>query len=120
MSALDEIRGRVEAATPGPWGAFPGYGAESKPIMAILQSPFSPNSDYVADTETTRQGIADAEFIANAPTDVARLLNAVQAVEGRLSQWEERFTAHSAEDTAMRAAIYLIRKDITSALEAKS
>jgi hypothetical protein len=109
MGHLDEIRGRLNAATPEPWMA--------RSDGAVAQVAHSTGEQKMVVTYGPTY-TSDAEFIANAPTDVARLLNAVQAVEERLSQWEGRFTGRTAEDTAMRAAIYLIRKDITTALEA--
>lgn len=71
-NAINEMRGRLEAATPGPWAQ--GHGV----------SPHIAKRDWV---EVTNQATichdvrpADAEFIAHAPEDVTHLLDAVEMV----------------------------------------
>jgi hypothetical protein len=68
---LEPIQNRLEVITPGPWTDWDrGIGHEihdqyGEPINSGHRETFSAR---------------DAEFIANAPTDQARLLAAVQAV----------------------------------------
>lgn len=84
MSALGQIRERHGAATPGPWAVMdvndPGEGvnfidvySETDGLEKICRMP-NP-AEY-----STRLGLqADAVFIAHAPSDMARLLSAVDA-----------------------------------------
>lgn len=73
---IDEIRVRLASATPGPWeyqaatDGDPGNG----PTHHIVLGPERTRGFRVARTDWDRQGDADAEFIANAPTDIAYLL----------------------------------------------
>ncbi|WP_324644189.1 hypothetical protein [Pseudarthrobacter sp. LT1] len=88
MSALDDIRARLQAATPGPWFAVRYYvGAgwdQSDPHTEVAKASFK----------------QDAELIAHAPTDVSRLVAAVEAVEALAAAWEARgkHLMQSAED----------------------
>ena len=67
---LEPIQNRLNEVTPGPWFAnryYIGAGEDpSDPDAEIAKASFKP----------------DAQFIAAAPTDQARLLAAVQAVTG--------------------------------------
>jgi hypothetical protein len=60
-SELEDIKDRLAAATPGPWELI-GGGEWISPIGI----PVAPDDGGV--------GPQDAEFIAHAPTDIARLL----------------------------------------------
>jgi hypothetical protein len=109
-SVLDGIKVRLSAATPGPWVAhdlsdavyspddntgwwwvwqeskLPYYGAVLEPTDR------SPNdgSIGVAAVDDNRTGVqekADAEFIAAAPTDVARLAGVLEAVLALAEEW---------------------------------
>lgn len=67
---LDGIRGRLTAATPGPWFSSRYYvGAGDDPTDPDIELAVASLKD-------------DATFIAAAPTDVARLVSAVEAVLG--------------------------------------
>lgn len=77
MGALEEIRERWEKATPGPWETRTDdlthdvdvvHDQEQVSFVASCGNKHEPRT------------YSDAEFIAHAPTDVARLLNAVEAV----------------------------------------
>ena len=59
---LDAITARLEAATPGPWEVSTGMADRA---MIIFPDNYS----------FKMNGHPDAEFIANAPTDVAYLLD---------------------------------------------
>lgn len=74
------IKARLEAATPGPWTneryrVFGGYGTRV--------------ANATGDTWASR---ADAEFIANAPSDIAALLQALEAAERRVAEAIDWFT----------------------------
>jgi hypothetical protein len=77
MGHLDEIRDRLNAATPGPW--FQGRERDRYENIREVYSEREPSATS-HDICTSVWNDNDAEFIANAPTDVARLLNAVQNV----------------------------------------
>jgi hypothetical protein len=68
---LSEIEGRLRAATPGPWWT-PSYIAPAEVFAGT----------GLADDTCVAEGMYkhDAEFIANAPTDIAALLGAVKEV----------------------------------------
>lgn len=73
MSALDGIKARLQAATPGSWEVKPfrvGFGGDSE------REP-----DFWEVGENIVYEEEDAELIAHAPTDLARLVAAVEAVE---------------------------------------
>lgn len=67
---LEPIHNRLNAATPGPWKAD-SYEVIADPYLLI-----------VADVDLhmpDEQAVKNAQFIAAAPTDLTRLLAAVQA-----------------------------------------
>ena len=61
---ISEIQDRVDAATAGPWLASDSYGSGSSNLI------ISADDDFIADTGQPE----DANFIANARSDVPRLL----------------------------------------------
>lgn len=81
-----EIRARLDAATPGPWVVsrwLDGRGG-SKPMVAARGVTVAiTHPAPVCDTE---QCEANAELIANAPTDIHHLLDRVE----RLETWVRR------------------------------
>lgn len=101
--SLEQIRERLEAATPGPW--FREYGDvitahpdprdteegydDPRHARVVRAAPHLPKKD--------RQSIADADFIAHARTDVAFLLDlvkrqqeAIERVTTLANRWEDR------------------------------
>lgn len=96
MSQLDQIRGRLEAATPGPWGLATAATADGEVALSrqdkaeflelALNDDESTLSVVLTDEvipAVTGDGPAskeNAEFIANAPMDVAQLVADVQNV----------------------------------------
>jgi hypothetical protein len=85
---LDEIRKRLEAITPGPWHALPPddgtsyfpingqdfkgrYGVENQNRAVFYASGFCTGND--------------ADFIANAPADIAYLLAELEATQAKLA-----------------------------------
>jgi hypothetical protein len=74
---LEPIQNRLNAATPGPWHLDRDEPGEVASVVAYARNDGVTIGTYVADTV---EEDGDAVFIANAPTDQARLLAAVQAV----------------------------------------
>lgn len=71
---LDAIRGRLTCLSPTPWTADPmdSYGADWQVECAGSNKVVGKDMDY-----------PDAEFIANAPTDIAALLAEVERLKTR-------------------------------------
>ena len=87
--SIESIKARLAAATPGPWeqkwfgtGAerkwsnSPGYGAVGLPECYGVTAT---GGSLVVMSSEWKQGHQDVELIAHAPTDLALLLNALQA-----------------------------------------
>lgn len=81
---LDEIKKRLEAATPGPWESkwdtqrfqrdgYPWSTFAIGPMHGIPEDP-SQGADKVRYLEVASRRNADADLIAHAPTDIAALL----------------------------------------------
>jgi len=75
--SIEDIRARLEAATPGPW-AYDGHG--------WVENLSDDMSQIVARVEQAETGA----FISNAPTDMARLLAALDAVTALADAWTAR------------------------------
>lgn len=82
MTSLTEIRERLEAITPGPWRseedgltAIEITCAARKDTVCVAEI----STGYLAHFE--REQVANATFIAHAPTDIARLLRIAEAAE---------------------------------------
>ena len=83
MSRIDEIKARLEAATPGPWytceravEALPGF----YPIL-------------IAETARGLRGLPDAQLIAHAPDDIAYLLGEIDRLTADRDAWQKDFNA---------------------------
>ncbi|UXM92534.1 hypothetical protein [Paenarthrobacter sp. JL.01a] len=89
---LEPIQARLDAATPGPWEASDVVDMDVDGTYELAHV-LAPDP---GEPETSTLGVAlgilrpDAEFIANSPTDTARLLAAVKAVE----ELHKPFTHH--------------------------
>ena len=91
MTRIDEIRARLAASTPGPWEAH-----ESPPgvwgVWRHIDLADLPDGGLV-DYEIAQQGdestLADSHLIANAPADLAFLLDVVNDLVGALSEIAE-------------------------------
>jgi hypothetical protein len=89
---LTEIEARLDDATPGPWNVVNIIDMDADGTYELAHvtapDPFEP--------DTTVQGVAlgihrpDAKFIAEAPTDIRALLNAVNAVLSLAKDWDAR------------------------------
>ena len=92
---LSEIKNRLEAATPGPWDnrclntldnmAKPRHIWTEYGFICELKSPLD-------------SSVADAEFIANAPQDIADLLAVVEVYEAGLKDVHDGIHGEHCED----------------------
>lgn len=88
---LAPIRERLEAATPGPWFREYGDVITNDPDPRDVEEGYDDPRNlrvvraapHLAKKEP--QGIRNADFIANAPTDLTRLLAAIEAVIGEIA-----------------------------------
>lgn len=78
-STLAEIREREQAATKGPWewDVIPALG--DRPAVLLPDPDNDDRADLLFQADAPQATEADAEFIANARTDVPRLLAALEA-----------------------------------------
>jgi hypothetical protein len=93
VSRADEIRARLEAATPGPWKAAPEEAGRS---WCDIWSPTTKTTVVVADSIDRHRGgkterisgvrisSADADLIAHAPADLAWALGEFERLEDAL------------------------------------
>lgn len=126
--ALDRIKARAEAATPGPWEAhgstvagITGTG-DCGGCSGILSPAHEPSCYW---SQIAEAGAEDTEFIAHARTDVDRLteaLEAVLSVAGELDRGAETLyevsfpgSAHHLQAQQAEAAAARVR----AAIEAK-
>jgi hypothetical protein len=83
---IEEIKARLEAATPGPWT---GWGGKSSHFLTA-----GPNSEDEHGNTIVKEEIAEVEdwgnavFIQNAPTDIAALIERVEELEGKLAEYQ--------------------------------
>jgi hypothetical protein len=94
MGRVDDIRKRLEAATPGPWGCIEMVtGGGKRPIVFLARKDDPTSSRYphwdglsnrVADLPRGRQAPYDGDLIAHAPTDIAYLLRLVNELESEI------------------------------------
>ena len=111
MKALDEIRERWEKTTPGPWRIDEH---DTTPFESIVSTAKDEPWGWV---EVARSLEPDAEFIAHAPSDVSRLLTAVQDVLAYGVDRENHTNTGSAEaDAAIRSYAYHVRRLVSAAL----
>jgi len=96
---LQAIRARVEAATPGPWkveGRHPSYSPDRFQVDGIVTAYDDPErADFprpiqIVETDSGCYPpyLADAEFIAQARTDVPALLAEVERLRAELHAHE--------------------------------
>lgn len=80
---LEPIRARMEAATPGPWINKSSLPHSSKIHVSAGDYYICRTSERCADYG--KQAEANAELIANAPTDIARLIEVVVTIDAALT-----------------------------------
>lgn len=76
MTDPAEITARLNAATPGPWKALVLRDMNDAALVRPILDDYSDGGEGLL-------GIADAEFVANAPTDIAFLLSRVAVLEAQ-------------------------------------
>jgi hypothetical protein len=116
----DAVRARLAVATPGPW-SFGGIGVASldrRIAMTCLESEeHLRNQDLIGYGAVRDQDVANGEFIAHAPTDVADLLDALEAVETLADQWDDMLRTESeVMTTAQRNAWSFAVTELRAAL----
>jgi hypothetical protein len=77
---VDEIRQRLEAATPGPWKAD---ATENDVPVVCVDGPIPGTATVLFEGDWAEQ--PDAELIAHAPTDLAFLLDEVTQLTDQLA-----------------------------------
>jgi len=83
---LAEIRNRTNTATPGPWCHREGFietCCEPSQLLGVTLQRSEAGLDALP-------GLANAEFIAQARTDVPRLLDEIDRLRSRLAQSSSR------------------------------
>lgn len=88
---LQPIKDRLEAATPGPWFAHQEYIDMGVPDAqhTITDSPNRYDGKFIAAVGLHSDvKHANSDLIRYAPTDQARLIAAVEAVEALAEYWE--------------------------------
>ena len=92
---LESIRARTEAATSGPWKAYPtapGGGGSGYGFIRTAPNRERPIGDFLADVTRWK----DAEFSAAAREDVPRLLDYCERLEAALAARDAEWAADSA------------------------
>ncbi|KIA72712.1 hypothetical protein ANMWB30_24800 [Arthrobacter sp. MWB30] len=74
---LEPIQNRLNAATPGPWVEYHENGTPG--VLEAFNCPPA-TGVYLVDYASMDQKQKDAQFFANAPTDLARVLAAIEGL----------------------------------------
>jgi hypothetical protein len=97
MSRLDEIRARLDAATPGPWTCEVGgdavYINAAKTFSVTCLAAHYGDSTILGCGGT---GIANGHLIAHAPDDLRLLLDVAEAAQ-EVSKWRKARDLHSGQ-----------------------
>lgn len=78
--ALDRIKARAEAATPGPWGCHEDEMITGHPVYRIGSDASEEDVAATHRSLDSDAGLGEAEFIAHSRSDVDRLAEALEAV----------------------------------------
>ena len=78
MGRREQIRGRLEAATPGPWTTEPGERALEIDVMAG-ERYVATCHPYATSSRSVRDADRNADLIAHAPSDLRDLLAVADA-----------------------------------------
>jgi hypothetical protein len=109
---LDAIRARCEAATPGPWNAIDK--GNTVPSYAIRHFAVGEKCVNVASGISTKTG--DADFIANARTDVPDLLAEVEKLREQLEHADLVLDAYKQDRDEWRRRAEAAEQDIRDML----
>lgn len=96
---IDAIRKRVEGATPGPWEHTNNYTVHARDGL-ICAGTHYPESEDEYDRDERNHS-----FIANARTDIPKLLDEVDRLNKRVRFWRDRAIKHRALRRAVQAEI---------------
>lgn len=102
VDRLGEIRVRLDAATPGPWGVESSHG-ELWQIDGVLR-------DRYGDNAITSNDRATIEFIAAAPADVGWLLEHIEQQADLIAEFRLRDAFASRTIVSLRAALHDARR----------
>lgn len=111
MSALDEIRGRLDAATPGPWEW------DGTPRRRYLEGR---GEGILSCAALLYPSERNAEFIAHAPADVAFLLDLVSKQQAALDAVRELADDASSQPNSEIVPVKAMGGLIRAALEGKA
>jgi len=110
---LDEIEGRANAATPGPWTYHDGCGyVEVPPCGAIeFQPEWERSAHFLARVHGNHvegeDGLGfDGAFIAAARTDVPALIARVRELEAESAKWKEAFERIRSTNTDLMMQLF--------------
>ena len=116
MSTFDEIKARVEAASPGPWRALSGAKQRSHESyfgVAVSSAVFPlvlSNNEFVLGEMSAWTSDGDRDLIVNARTDIERLLNEVDYLRGHLAAV---LAGAGNDQLCMDARAYLARTEVS-------
>lgn len=102
---LDAIKARLTNADPGPWAIGKKYAAVIVPSMeqdcecSICPPGKSCNDEYGGKLVGESIERHNAEFIANAPSDIAALIEEVERLQSHIKRW-------AAQDACVESAKY--------------
>ena len=118
MSALDPIKARLAAATPGPWTSDSDGWVESDHSGQYVVSADAA-ADRESDPDLVTMPDADRALIENAPTDLAKL---VAALEAAIAVVDEVIEVYAEEPGLIHTDVALadlrkIKAQITEALK---
>jgi len=116
VSTFDEIKARVEAASPGPWRALSGAKQRSHESyfgVAVSSAVFPlvlSNNEFVLGEMSAWTSDGDRDLIVNARTDIERLLNEVDYLRGHLAAV---LAGAGNDQLCMDARAYLARTEVS-------
>jgi len=113
IALLQPLKDRLAAATPGPWEARVDDLTDDVDVVHDQEQV-----SFVATCGEKRfpRALEDAEFIAHAPTDQAKLIAAIEAVLGVCTEFDEVAEASSAIAGTKSFQSNRIRAALTQAL----
>lgn len=88
MTRIIEIKERLAAATPWPWTVFNDHPLHSAPVVCADGSFKGGIFVCACNTSADNSGIKDANLIANAPSDIAYLLERIEELEKYIEKLE--------------------------------
>lgn len=116
MINLSEIKARLAAATPGPWLADLGnWQVESQNDVSYRDGicSFTPNNrDRIDGTPNPVDPMDDADFIANAPTDITALIEALEKCKEEMLSAAFCLNKNSAHKFEIEESLLAVVKEV--------